>query len=94
MEKNSKGRLEVVEYRDTEADKVIRVFLLHRQDSPTEPVEVRNLEFYRRRPGPVYQVVFLAADGREHCHEYPLHRIARTEEEYPPEKGLGERTSV
>lgn len=85
MEKNSKGRLEVVEYRDSEAGKTIRVFLLHRQDSPTEPIEVSDLHCYRRNPGPIYQVVFLA-DGREHCHEYPLDHVARTEEEYPPKE--------
>lgn len=79
MEKSSKGRLEVVEYRDSEAGKTIRLFLLHRQDSPAEPIEVRDLKCCRSNPGPIYQIVFLA-DGREHCHEYPLDHVARTEE--------------
>jgi len=77
MEKNGKGRLEVVEYRDSEADRTVRLFLLHRQDSPTEPVEANSLQF--RRNGPIYQILFLA-DGREHCHEYPIDLVARTEE--------------
>lgn len=89
-EKNGKGRLEVVEYRDSKAGRAIRVFLLHRQESPTEPVEVRDLRCYRKEPGPIYQIFFLI-DGMQHCHEYPLRIVARTEEEYPErDDGEGE----
>ncbi len=51
----------------------------------TTPREVENLRFYRRDPGPIYQIYF-TADGLEHCHEYPIREVARTEEEAPAEK--------
>jgi len=54
-----KNRPKVVEYRDSEVGKVVRVFLHHRQDSPAEPMEVGELRCrWEDDPGPIYQVNF------------------------------------
>lgn len=85
MEKVSKNKLQVVEYR--EGPKVIRLFLRRRQNpGPTAGGEVKGLRYYRKDPGPIYQV-FFQAGGRQHCHEYPFHEVARSEEEYPLKEG-------
>ena len=84
MEKNSKSKLEVVEYRA--GDNMIRLFLLRPRDpGPTVSLDVENLRCFRRDPGPVYQIIFLLG-GREHCHEYPIREVARTEEEWLPKE--------
>lgn len=73
--------LDVVEYR--EGGKVIRLFLRHRQDPlPAVPDGIKDLRFHWLDLGPVYQVTFLV-DGCKHFHQYPVHEVARCEEEHP-----------
>ncbi len=82
MDKSSK--LHVVEYR--EGDRVVRLFLRRRQDpAPNPPTDIRSLSC-ELADAVMYRVRFFLSDGRRQDHEYPLHEVARCEDEWPPKK--------